>query len=537
MLRLHPKQPPRRGHGSLGVAKTAQLRTNAYAREARFQRLYAQYTAEQESRRAARPAVAQAVPEALVAIRAEVAVNVLLALGHDFVNRRGILHPVDREILPERRRAHLKHAAPERAHIVQRARNVPAQRPRLHDVAAHEAGIAPRAVLRQPFGIDRLRVRRARYGQNCRRGLAFGWLRAIPSHAARRLRAGFRQRLLAEHGQHARRVVQRQLQKPLHALVRSRLVPAGRPVEELPGHLLASCLVHQEHQLLRQSRKVFPLLFEIGFVAGVQIPVMIDDHPPQRVARHVVHPPGYRRVRFQEIERLRNHILTAEEIQNRQHLCVHIAHPHKAVALDAVPQAALHAQMRGSRCGFKDAVHKRVVAFKASQLRELSFNLHALRRVQLQTALVLQLNIRKAEAGLVALARAQRAQRVHAVALGMVVARALPAQRRQRLGRGLAEAHAHVHRLDGAVHHFRGDAQRAVKLRAEVEQHSGMRARPTRECTALVLSQIRLALLVLQQCLRVFHASPRLHHAHGQNPPADAFVILGCVSHVFPPQG
>ncbi|MNC13345.1 hypothetical protein D3C75_610890 [compost metagenome] len=139
MLHLHDSVGGRKG--PLHPFQIAQLRRNADGFAARFHRTDAQDILRQPGCWTGGPAVAQAVPVALVAIAPVGAVHIHLALRSQLIDPRCILQPADIEILPEGGGSQRQHASPVGPDAVQAAADISRFSARLQNVVSVEGGI------------------------------------------------------------------------------------------------------------------------------------------------------------------------------------------------------------------------------------------------------------------------------------------------------------------------------------------------------------------------------------------------------------
>ena len=119
-LMPHMHRPVGRGITAFGPCQFAESRRDPHPCEAWLEGCDAQHMAAQPGGGATGPAVAEAVAEALVAVVAEVAVDVGFALGHEFVDGRGVLGPGEIEVFPESGRAEVEHPSPVLTNQVER---------------------------------------------------------------------------------------------------------------------------------------------------------------------------------------------------------------------------------------------------------------------------------------------------------------------------------------------------------------------------------------------------------------------------------
>ena len=292
------------------------------------------------------PSVAKRVTKSQVAEFAEIPMYVLFAGDRHLVYAEAAVRPVEVEVLPERRRAHVQHPAPEIAHRVERALVFACRAHRLQHVVAVECRhatmpFASEAVVEHLLRISKPRKRKHGGGRlramSLERWLAAETLPRIPADLSK-----FR---VSESIGHECAVVERQCRQSLHAGEYRRAVAFGRPVKERTSHALEGVgWRHERGQAVECIGEIAVMPFEIRPVACKAVPLCNVPHPPERIWPHAVHPLRIRiRCCRHVVKRLRQNVRRAEHIQHHHRLRVHVAHPHKPVALDAVPDIVLAA--------------------------------------------------------------------------------------------------------------------------------------------------------------------------------------------------
>ena len=194
--------------------------------------------------------MAQAVAQSPVAVLAEIGVQVVFARHRQFRNRRGVLQPVEVEILPESGRAVIQHPAPEAADQLQRRSG----RLRQKHVVAVEGADAAERIARQYVGTVRDSAQRQHRG----RRLAVAAVGDVAHHPPRELqRAGS---VDAERAAELRAALECAAQQPLQPGVHRDRIVVVRPVEEAARrHRFGAVLIHIPLQLSQQAGQVRPL--------------------------------------------------------------------------------------------------------------------------------------------------------------------------------------------------------------------------------------------------------------------------------------
>ena len=119
----------------------------------------------------------------------------------------------------------------------------------------------------------------------------------------------------------------------------------------------------------QQLRNIFLRLKKIGQISGVEIPVMTTKHPPYRVGRRkAVHPFGQRGYVAHPVKRFGNHLIVAEDCRNRHDHRIGIPHPYKPVALNALYEEILHAQMHSIGSRFPNPVQALVTTAERTDI-------------------------------------------------------------------------------------------------------------------------------------------------------------------------
>ena len=204
-----------------------------------------------------------------------------------------------------------------------------------------------------------------------------------------------------------------------------------------------------------------------------------------------------------------------------------VAHPHEAVALDAVPEVLLAAEVRGARGGVEDGVEARVARLERARHLPRTHQRHGAHELELEPPRGDEVDPHEAEARVADLALAHVRHVDHAVADRVVVPGPALAEVRHRLRHGLAEADARLHVARAGGGH--AELEAAVQLAAEVEQHGRLVAAVLQDAAAGLApaSFGNLTVLLAEQRLGVRHLRAGVvlvgvgrgvggpHHAHG----------------------
>ena len=147
---------------------------------------------------------------------------------------------------------------------------------------------------------------------------------------------------------------------------------------------------------------------------------------------------------------------------------MHIADPHQAVTLDAVPNIILHVQLHSIGTHAPDLVQALIAAFKMAHMGQIANNRQRLNGLNGKVG-VQRLNLGKAKAHLTKVHGTHHAQLHHHVTHRMIVGRILLADAAQGLHHALAKhdprRRPHNRRTLG------GNIQCAVDLTAKIQQY------------------------------------------------------------------
>ena len=160
----------------------------------------------------------------------------------------------------------------------------------------------------------------------------------------------------------------------MQAGVDGQRVFAGRPVEEASAavEVFTAFGVHLAHQDLHQVAEVLLLLFQVIQVAAVHVVVAVDQHPPQRIGAHAVHPARQRGFVAGEVQAARKRLVVAEYGQRGTHFGMQVAEPYQAVALRGLYEIFLQVQVQRVGAGRPDAVHARIVRTERAEVRDVA---------------------------------------------------------------------------------------------------------------------------------------------------------------------
>ena len=287
----------------------------------------------------------------------------------------------------------------------------------------------------------------------------------------------------------------------LQAHIHGGSVAPGRPVHE--AHLRRRILpvladVRREHAA--DLRKAGDLPAQVLAVAKVHEMIVLGDDPPHGVRGDVVHPLARRRVGGDKIQTAANDRLIAEHGLDAGDLRVQIAHPHEAVALDAVPDILLHVEVDGVGGDIPYALEQRVAAMEAAQIGHVQIDKHGFGRLQRHSDVFReQVYAHEAKARLADGVHAQRVYIYLQIAPRVVVGGVGgAAQLAHGLGGGFAKADAQFRPLR-ARDLLHGKLYAAVQFLPEIQQEGGACA-AVFERAAGVAVQRDLPGLILQKC-------------------------------------
>ena len=158
------------------------------------------------------------------------------------------------------------------------------------------------------------------------------------------------------------------LQSGIHALhIRRR-----RPVEESGSvqHFLA-ILIDFGHQMVVQGSHVFLLFLQVIQVALIEIPVLMNEQPPNGIRADAIHPVRYRSGITNQIQTLRNDFIVTEHGIHSHEFGMQIANPDQTVALHPVPNVFLHIEVNGISSRHPNIIQSLVIALERAQVRDI----------------------------------------------------------------------------------------------------------------------------------------------------------------------
>ena len=220
------------GEGALDPVEVAKVGLDPDLVTPRFQDANAQDVFAQPGGRTRCPPVAEAVAEALVAVVAEIAMDVLLALRHEFIDAGGVLGPGQVEILPEAGRAQVQHGAPVLTDAVQAALDIPSLGAGLEDVVPVEGAHACSAPDGENLLVKRSGVLQVGQSHQGCRLLAGTRVRDVLAQTCRRVPAALGLIRFLKHITQLGPCVQGHHEQGVQPRVRGLFVGAGRPIQE-----------------------------------------------------------------------------------------------------------------------------------------------------------------------------------------------------------------------------------------------------------------------------------------------------------------
>jgi len=453
----------------------------------------------------------QAVAEPFVAIGAEVAVNVLFAGRHKLVNAGGVFRPLEVEILPEGGGAEVEHGAPELADVVESALDIASFGAGLQHIIAVEGREAVGPVAGQNVAVEGGGVAQA--GQRQERGGLFaaagvGGVLTEPGEGLGGLGGSG---LVLERPGHLGARFKGHDHEGLEAGMDGLFVLARGPVEET--HLrqrFGAVRPDVAGKGAQEAGQVRLLLAEIVQVAGLAVPIPLDEDPPQGVGTDAVHPFGQRGVVADEVEAGVDDAHGAEDGADGAGFGVHVADPDQAVALDAVPDIVLQVEIDGVGAGVPDAVEAFIIATKTAQPRQAAVEIDRAHGFQGEGGVGLdQVEADEAEAGIAEFGGAQPRQANLVIPNRMVVGGVfLAAQVAHGFGHRLAKTEADADGLafgGGIFEVGDGDLDAAVKLASEIQQEAWRLAPVAQDATRAVVEG-NLAGEGFEEALSVLHA-------------------------------
>lgn len=144
---------------------------------------------------------------------------------------------------------------------------------------------------------------------------------------------------------------------------------------------------------------------------------------------------------------------------------MHVAEPDEPVALDAVPEKILAAEVHGAHCSLPHAVQPFVRAPEFAEARHLQHERDGAYALKVGLPCGDKIEPHEPKARVADFDNAHERYVVHAVAYRVVIAGRLSADVRHRLAHALAEPDAHLH----AARTHAADLDAAVQLAPEVQ--------------------------------------------------------------------
>ena len=413
--------------------------------------------------------MAETVAKAHVAPGAAVGVDVELAFRDDLIDPGGILAIVVIEILPESRGTEVDHPAPIGADQVHRFRIMPTFRQGFQQVVAHKGGELLRPVL-QDDGRCFLSIHHP--GNREQRGsLAVAHsVRDIGPKPLRHFGAFTLQSIVSEPLGHIGPGFQCADGKGLQACVNHIGLVVGGPVYETAILIILPVAVHIGHNGMEERRQIFLLRLEVFHIPVPFVQMVLDDDPPEGVGADAVHPVRRGGLVPDIIEALPDHFLIAENSPHGHHLGMHVADPDEPVALHAIPQIVLHAQMHRIGTRLPNLVQTLVTAAETAQIRNVPVSGNGPHRHQVHILPFNEVQPGEAETAVPILRTAQPGHGNFEIPDGVVVrgraARCIDIT--QRLADRLAQAQAEAHLLGPA--HAPDDLDAALDFLSKVQQ-------------------------------------------------------------------
>ncbi len=464
------------GVGAFSPLEVAQLRCDADAGEARFEGLDAEDMLAEPGGGSAGPAVAKAVPEAFVAVGAEVAMDILLAGRDKFVDAGGIGDPIEVEILPEGGGSEVEHGAPVSADEIEGGLGVAGFGQCLQHIEAVEGGDAFRSVELEDgiggwSGIDH-----AGQGEEGGAGLGPVDFGDDLASAGGGVGAELGGAGVAEGGEEAGAAFEGHDQQALEAGGYALGIGGTGPVEEAEAVDTFLAIGADELGEAPEERGEVRLLgFEVRAVGVMEPEILVDDHPPHGIAGDAVHPFGDGGDVAGEIERAWHDFVEAEDGMDGTDFGVHVADPDQAIAFDAVPEVFLHVEMNGIGAHLPDLIEPLVVGAEGTEVRKVTDLEHGAHLAEFNRELrVRVVDADEAEAAgadhfFAEPGQGDRLVTDSVVVLGVLVA----AEFGHCLGSGLAEADADVAQSGLFGGHGGDQFDVASQFASEIEEDTG----------------------------------------------------------------
>ena len=300
--------------------------------------------------------MAETVAEPRVAVGTEVAVDVLLALGHEVVNASGVLCPLQVKVLPEGGSSHVEHSTPVLADDVHSLLVASVHCQCLQHVVSVEGGEALGATYCHVVAAGLVGFHHACNGHQSRCLLESVGVHSLLAQSGLHVAALLCVCFIAQQGAHLGGILHGPHQQCMVACIHTFAVGAAGPVEEVCAHGIVAVLVYALVYLVDESQDVVAMLLEELLVAESHVPVMLYDEVPQRVGTHAVYPCGQRVLLAREVHTGVETLVVTEYVAYGSGLRVHVTQPHQAVALHSVPDVFLHVEVYGVGACHPDVV-------------------------------------------------------------------------------------------------------------------------------------------------------------------------------------
>ena len=335
---------------------------NSYFLETWFQDFHPQNMAAQPSGRTGSPTMAQTMTESLIAIIAIRTVHIDFSFRNQFVDTGRILRPIHVEIFPESGSTQIEHRSPILTDDIHGSLVITSLRHGFQHVITIESretlgSSYTQHVLICLFGFHQS----GQSHEGCTLlGLIMVWNILLQFLGS--LGTTIRQCLVAHSQCHFVTSIHRHDHKSLQSGIYALHIRRRRPVEESGSvqHFLA-IFIDFGYQMIEQSSHVFLLFLQVLQVTLIEIPVLVNEQPPDGIGTDTIHPVRHRCSIAYQIQTLRNHFVITEHGIYGHQFGMQVAYPHQTVPLHTIPNIFLHIEMNGIGSGHPDIIQTLIV--------------------------------------------------------------------------------------------------------------------------------------------------------------------------------
>ena len=317
----------------------------------------------------------------------------------------------------------------------------------------------------------------------------------------------------------------------------------GRPVEESGSvQCFLAIGVNLGHEMVQQGGHVGLLLLQVIQVALIEIPVLVDEQPPDGIRADAIHPVGKRCSVANQVEALGYHFIVSEHGVYRHEFGVQVANPNQPVALHSVPDELLHVEVYGVSSRHPYFIQALVVRLERTEVRDIAIAKGGTEFLQIEFHIgFFQVDAHETEARIANLCHSQPRQGELEIADGMVVGGpVLGGDVAHGFRSRFAKTHAHLHFLLGGASCDHLDT--ALELASEVEQERSPAIGSALDAGNLPVIQVGLSVASPKQVLQSLNGgiarSFLPHDAGSRNIGNGTGAVLNLVLRgVFPHRG